>query len=71
MTNLRLPGQYDERLLSSEFGLQGPYYNWHRWDLPGVERYLELDPIAATGRFNGKYGPDWYRLGPQSKWEAL
>jgi hypothetical protein len=25
VTNLRLPGQYDERLLAS-VGLQGPYY---------------------------------------------
>ncbi len=43
VTNLRLPGQYDERLLGS-LGLQGPYYNWNRWYLPGVGRYLELDP---------------------------
>jgi len=40
VTNLRLPGQYDERLLGS-LGLQGPYYNWNRWYLPGVGRYLE------------------------------
>ena len=44
VTNLRLPGQYDERLLSS-LGLQGPYYNWNRWYLPGVGRYLELEPL--------------------------
>jgi len=49
VTNLRLPGQYDERLLGS-MGLQGPYYNWNRWYLPGVGRYLELDPLALTGR---------------------
>jgi RHS repeat-associated protein len=54
VTNLRLPGQYDERLLGS-LGLQGP-----RWYLPGVGRYLELDPIALAGGFNGAYGPDWY-----------
>jgi RHS repeat-associated protein len=42
VTNLRLPGQY-ERLLGS-VGLQGPYYNWNRWYLPAVGRYLELDP---------------------------
>ncbi len=48
MTNLRLPGQYDERLLAS-LGLQGPYYNWNRWYLPGVGRYLELDPLAVAG----------------------
>jgi RHS repeat-associated protein len=58
-TNLRLPGQYDERLLGS-LGLQGPYYNWNRWYLPGVGRYLELDPIALQGGLNGEYGPDWY-----------
>jgi RHS repeat-associated protein len=44
VTNLRLPGQYDERLLGS-IGLQGPYYNWNRWYLPGAGRYLELDPL--------------------------
>ncbi len=59
MTNLRLPGQYDERLLGS-LGLQGPYYNWNRWYLPGGGRYLELDPIALKGGLNGEYGPDWY-----------
>jgi RHS repeat-associated protein len=59
VTNLRLPGQYDERLLGS-VGLQGPYYNWHRWYLPGVGRYLELDPIALGGGLNGRGSPDWY-----------
>ena len=59
MTNLRLPGQYDERLLGS-LGLQGPYYNWNRWYLPGVGTYLELDPIARQGGFNSEYGPSWY-----------
>lgn len=59
VTNLRLPGQYDERLLGS-LGLQGPYYNWNRWYLPSVGRYLELDPIAKAGGFNGFYGPNWY-----------
>jgi RHS repeat-associated protein len=59
VTNLRLPGQYDERLLGS-LGLQGPYYNWNRWYLPGMGRYLELDPIAVGGGFNGGYGVDWY-----------
>jgi RHS repeat-associated protein len=59
VTNLRLPGQYDERLLGS-VGLQGPYYNWNRWYLPGVGRYLELDPIALVGGFNGDFGPDWF-----------
>jgi len=59
VTNLRLPGQYDERLLGS-LGLQGPYYNWNRWYLPGVGRYLELDPIALEGMMNTEYGPDWY-----------
>lgn len=59
VTNLRLPGQYDERLLAS-VGFQGPYYNWNRWYLPGVGRYLELDPIALRGGMNGPHGPDWY-----------
>ncbi len=59
VTNLRLPGQYDERLLAS-VGLQGPYYNWNRWYLPSLGRYLELDPIAKAGGFNGFYGPNWY-----------
>ncbi|MGC3996459.1 MAG: RHS repeat-associated core domain-containing protein [Anaeromyxobacter sp.] len=62
MTNLRLPGQYDERLLGS-LGLQGPYYNWNRWYLPGVGRYLEPDPIALDGEFNSDYGVDWYSYG--------
>jgi RHS repeat-associated protein len=59
VTNLRLPGQYDERLLGS-LGLQGPYYNWNRWYLPGVGRYLELDPTALGGGLNGRGAPDWY-----------
>jgi RHS repeat-associated protein len=59
VTNLRLPGQYDERLLGG-LGLQGPFYNWNRWYLPGVGRYLELDPIAMAGGFNGEYVSDWY-----------
>jgi RHS repeat-associated protein len=59
VTNLRLPGQYDERLLGS-LGLQGPYYNWNRWYLPGIGRYLELDPIALAGGQNGIYSLDWY-----------
>jgi RHS repeat-associated protein len=59
VTNLRLPGQYDERLLGS-LGLQGPYYNWNRWYLPSVGRYLELDPIAKEGAFNTPLGVDWY-----------
>lgn len=67
VTNLRLPGQYLERganptdagLLAS-VGLQGPYYNWHRWYLPSMGRYLELDPTAVRGGFNGPYGPNWY-----------
>jgi RHS repeat-associated protein len=59
VTNLRLPGQYDERLFSS-VGIQGPYYNWNRWYLPAVGRYVEPDPIAASAGFNGPYGPNWY-----------
>ncbi len=59
VTNVRFPGQYDERLLGS-LGIQGPYYNWNRWYLPGVGRYLELDPLALQGKFNGSHGPDWY-----------
>jgi RHS repeat-associated protein len=65
VTNLRLPGQYDERLLGS-LGLQGPYYNWNRWYLPGVGRYLERDPIALFGEFNTAYGVDWYGYGLQN-----
>jgi len=56
VTNLRLPGQYDERLLGG-LGLQGPYYNWNRWYLPGVGRYLELDPVAMKG---GSTRLEWY-----------
>jgi len=59
VTNLRLPGQYDERLFAS-LGLQGPYYNWNRWYLPGVGRYLELDVLALEGKMNGDHAPDWY-----------
>jgi len=59
---LRLPGQYDERLLGA-VGLQGPYYNWNRWYLPGVGRYLELDPIAVEGGLNGGSTPEWYSYG--------
>ncbi len=59
VTNLRLPGQYDECLLGA-LGLQGPHYNWNRWYLPGVGRYLESDQRARLGRFNGFASPDWY-----------
>jgi hypothetical protein len=32
VTNLRLPGQYDERLFAAAgIDLKGPYYNWNRW----------------------------------------
>ncbi|MGC3997893.1 MAG: RHS repeat-associated core domain-containing protein [Anaeromyxobacter sp.] len=65
VTNLRLPGQYDERLLGS-VGLQGPYYNWNRWYLPGLGRYLEPDPIALGGGFNGEFGVDWYGYANQN-----
>jgi RHS repeat-associated protein len=62
VANLRLPGQYDERLLGS-VGLQGPYYNWNRWYLPGVGRYLELDPALLRAppsslRYDGSR-PEW------------
>jgi RHS repeat-associated protein len=60
VTNLRLPGQYDERLLQAGLGLAGPYYNWNRWYLPSIGRYLEPDPLALRGLFNGEFGPDWY-----------
>lgn len=59
MTNLRLPGQYDERLLGS-LGLQGPYYSWNRWYLPGAERYLGPDPLATKGDINGFGAPNRY-----------
>src|SRR5512143_611620 len=62
VTNLRLPGQYDERLLAS-VGLQGPYYNWNRWYLPGIGRYAEIAPLAAIGGFNEPNRPDWYSYG--------
>jgi len=65
VTNQRLPGQYDERLLGS-LGLQGPYYNWNRWYLPGLGRYLEPDSIALAGVFNWPYGVDWYGYGRNS-----
>lgn len=65
VTNLRLPGQYDERLFGS-LGLQGPYYNWNRWYLPGVGRYLEPDPIALEGGFNTEFGVDWYGYADQN-----
>jgi RHS repeat-associated protein len=65
VTNLRLPGQYDERLLGS-LGLQGPYYNWNRWYLPGVGRYLEPDPIALEGDLNTDFGVDWYGYANQN-----
>jgi RHS repeat-associated protein len=62
VTNLRLPGQYDERIFAAAgiSGLQGPYQNWNRWYLPTMGRYMELDPIAIHGGFNGPYGPNWY-----------
>jgi RHS repeat-associated protein len=62
VTNLRLPGQYDERLFAAAgiSGLAGPYYNWNRWYLPSMGRYMELDPIALRGHQNGPFGADWY-----------
>ena len=61
VTNLRLPGQYDERLfLTAGMKLSGPYYNWNRWYLPSLGRYLEADPVALDGEFNADYGADWY-----------
>jgi len=61
VTNLRLPGQYDERLFQQAgFNLQGTYYNWNRWYLASVGRYLEPDPVAMGGGFNGEFGLDWY-----------
>jgi RHS repeat-associated protein len=70
VTNLRLPGQYDERLLGN-VGLQGPYYNWNRWYLPGVGRYLELDPVNLEGFLdpqNRSLGPapDWFGYAKQN-----
>jgi RHS repeat-associated protein len=68
VTNLRLPGQYDERLFAAAgiSGMQGPYYNWNRWYLPSMGRYLEPDPIAMVGGFNTHYGVDWYGYGMQN-----
>ncbi len=41
--------------------MQGPYYNWNRWYLPGVGRYLESDPIASAGEAKAvSWTPDWY-----------
>jgi len=61
VTNLRLPGQYDERLFQmAGINMQGPYYNWNRWYLPSIGRYLGLDPLALNGSINGAGFPDWY-----------
>jgi RHS repeat-associated protein len=65
VTNLRLPGQYDERLLAG-LGLQGPYYNWYRWYLPSVGRYMELDPWTLAGGFSNPFGVDWYGYANQN-----
>jgi RHS repeat-associated protein len=65
VTNLRLPGQYDERLLGA-IGLSGPYYNGARWYLPAMARYMELDPVALLGGMNGQYAPDWYGYANQN-----
>jgi RHS repeat-associated protein len=62
VTNLRLPGQYDEKLFQAAgINMHGPYYNWHRWYLPGVGRYLELDPVSMAGEAKeASWTPDWY-----------
>ncbi|HEY6910443.1 MAG TPA: RHS repeat-associated core domain-containing protein [Myxococcales bacterium] len=65
VTNLRLPGQYDERLLGA-IGLSGPYYNGARWYLPAMARYMELDPVALAGGINGKFAPNWYGYANQN-----
>ena len=61
VTNLRLPGQYDERLFQQAgINMPGPYYNWNRWYLPSLGRYMEPDPIAMRGGRNTAYAVDWY-----------
>jgi RHS repeat-associated protein len=61
VTNLRLPGQYDKRLFQmAGIDLPGPYYNWHRWYLPSLGRYMELDPLGVRGQFNTEFGVDWW-----------
>ena len=74
VTNLRLPGQYDERLLGS-VGLQGPYYNWNRWYLPSVGRYLELDPESFKGHVvpqsENRRVPEWYAYAGANPWRFV
>jgi hypothetical protein len=56
VTNLRLPGQHDERLLGS-IGLKGPYYNWNRWYLPSVITVsVTRDPNADS---HTEFGVGW------------
>ena len=45
ISNLRLPGQYEDQ----ETGL---YYNWNRFYDPETGRYVTRDPIGLRGGFN-------------------
>jgi RHS repeat-associated protein len=42
MTNIRLPGQFEEREVIG-LGVDKLYNNWHRWYSPAMGRYLEPD----------------------------
>jgi len=44
----RFPGQYEDPEMDAHFDI---YYNWHRFYIPGIGRYLSADPVKAESKY--------------------